>query len=159
MTNLCLAIADKIQDTLIDLLGYESLDFISELLTNRDTIVQNIMSQVRRFLSVPVAQTFVDTLFVHRRIMEKAIIQISYRKKCGERHQVPVLQCNRQVRFRRWSVFVKSRKKPSNIRKAIEMKTKCLPIFWDLKLRIGKQLEKKLFQVHRNVPCSLPHTK
>ncbi|KAG2182998.1 hypothetical protein INT44_005979, partial [Umbelopsis vinacea] len=37
--------ADKIQDTLIDLLGYESLDFVSELLLNRDTIVQNIMSQ------------------------------------------------------------------------------------------------------------------
>jgi hypothetical protein len=55
MTKFCLSIADKIQDTLIDLLGYESLDFVSELLTNRDTIVQNIMSQVRRFLSVLVA--------------------------------------------------------------------------------------------------------
>ncbi|KAH8550563.1 hypothetical protein BGW37DRAFT_69123 [Umbelopsis sp. PMI_123] len=40
--------ADKIQDNLIDLLGYESLDFVSELILNRDTIVQNIMSQVWR---------------------------------------------------------------------------------------------------------------
>lgn len=38
---------NTIQETLIDLLGYESLDFTSELLLNRSTIVENIMAQVR----------------------------------------------------------------------------------------------------------------
>ncbi|KAI8983869.1 Sec63 Brl domain-containing protein [Pilobolus umbonatus] len=34
---------DDIQNTLVDILGYEALDFIIELISNRTTIVQNIM--------------------------------------------------------------------------------------------------------------------
>lgn len=46
MTDWCCWKDNTIQDTLIGLLGYESLDFVSQLLLNRDTIVHNIMSQV-----------------------------------------------------------------------------------------------------------------
>lgn len=37
---------DSIQNTLVDLLGYEALDMVSTLIMNRSTLVENIMNQV-----------------------------------------------------------------------------------------------------------------